>query len=343
VLDNDGDATTPDLTFAGDLNTGVYSSAADTINITTGGTVRVTLNTTQATLSGCQLLGDNAASASAPDYSFDGDPNTGIYSAGADQINMATGGTLRVSVSTTALTNTLPALGPNGSASAPTYSFSADPNTGMYGNGSDAILFATAGTARWAIASNGSISAQGNFGIITGSGTAAFPAVAFDGTDFNCGLFRIGNDNVGFSADGTLRWDYNTTRMLFAIDAVLADAGPTSTLSAGFRGAPQNTSLAAADYTLVLGDAGKHLYHTDAGTDTLTIPANASVAFPIGTVIVVVNGAGAGNLSIAITSDTLQRSDGTAGTGTRTVAASSTVQLLKTTATVWHLSGSGIS
>ena len=47
------------------------------------------------TMTGALLL-DNAASASAPDLSFDGDANTGIYSPGADQVAIATGGTGRL-------------------------------------------------------------------------------------------------------------------------------------------------------------------------------------------------------------------------------------------------------
>ena len=47
------------------------------------------------TMTGALLL-DNAASAAAPDLSFDGDANTGLYSPGADQIAIATGGNGRV-------------------------------------------------------------------------------------------------------------------------------------------------------------------------------------------------------------------------------------------------------
>ena len=41
----------------------------------------------------------NTGTVSLPAYSFQGDANTGIYSAGADQLNITTGGTLAVSVS----------------------------------------------------------------------------------------------------------------------------------------------------------------------------------------------------------------------------------------------------
>ena len=43
-------------------------------------------------------------SASAPGYTFTGDTNTGIYSAGADTLNLSTGGTLAMTVSSTQTT-----------------------------------------------------------------------------------------------------------------------------------------------------------------------------------------------------------------------------------------------
>lgn len=125
----------------------------------------------------------------------------------------------------------------------------------------------------------------------------------------------------------------------FTGDLVLADTGPGSTLSAGFKGAPQNEKN--EDYTFVLGDAGKHIYHSESTTArTYTIPANASVAFPIGTVITIVNGDGAGNITLAITSDTLRRGDGIDATGSRTIAENSMASVLKVADTLWYISGS---
>ena len=51
---------------------------------------------------------------------------------------------------------------------------------------------------------------------------------------------------------------------------------------------PQNAVSADGDYTLVIGDRGKHIYKT--GTGSIYIPTNASVAFPIGTCITLVTG-----------------------------------------------------
>lgn len=105
----------------------------------------------------------------------------------------------------------------------------------------------------------------------------------------------------------------------------------------------QNSQSAA--YTLVAADAGKHIYHPAADTTARiwTIPANASVAFPIGTVVTFDNDFGAGTITIAITTDTLVLV-GTAGsTGSRTLASGGQATAIKVTATRWRISGSGLT
>tara|TARA_R110000868_G_scaffold341007_1_gene601862 strand:- start:208 stop:1314 length:1107 start_codon:yes stop_codon:yes gene_type:complete len=109
----------------------------------------------------------------------------------------------------------------------------------------------------------------------------------------------------------------------------------------GFRNIPQNSQSAA--YTLVLADAGKHIYHptTDAVARTFTIPSNASVAYPIGTAITFVNMT-TQVVTIAITTDTMYLSD--AGTtGSRSLARYGSATALKLTSTTWLISGSGLT
>lgn len=96
------------------------------------------------------------------------------------------------------------------------------------------------------------------------------------------------------------------------------------------------------DYTLVLADAGKSIYHASPTAHTHTIPANASVAFPIGTAITFANGAGAGALTIAIATDTM-RLAGSASVGSRILAAVGTATAIKVAATEWFISGAGLS
>ena len=100
----------------------------------------------------------------------------------------------------------------------------------------------------------------------------------------------------------------------------------------------------SADYTFVLGDAGKLYIHPSADTTarTWTLPANASVAFAIGTTISIRNQNSAGIITLAITSDTL-RAVGSGSTGSRSVAPNGWVTLVKETATAWAVSGTGLS
>jgi hypothetical protein len=106
----------------------------------------------------------------------------------------------------------------------------------------------------------------------------------------------------------------------------------------GYRNIPQNAQ--SGNYTLIITDAGKHIYETGSST-TVTIPANASVAFPVGTVVTFINGA-ATAISIAITTDTMVLA-GTSSTGTRTLALAGMATILKYSSTAWLISGSGLS
>jgi len=131
--------------------------------------------------------------------------------------------------------------------------------------------------------------------------------------------------------------------------AFFTPAGPTAArtytfpdvdMSVGYLHIPQNSQSAA--YTLVLGDAGKHLLHPagDNIARTVTIPANASVAFPVGTTITFINEVN--TLTIAITSDTLVWAQDSS-TGSRTLAAMGLATAIKKTTTSWLISGTGLS
>lgn len=102
--------------------------------------------------------------------------------------------------------------------------------------------------------------------------------------------------------------------------------------SIGFRGLPQNAQTAS--YTLALADAGKHISNTTGG---FVIPANASVAFPVGTTIVLFNNSGS-TQTISITSDTLRQA-GTSNTGSRTLAVYGLATCVKVASTTWVVSG----
>jgi len=110
---------------------------------------------------------------------------------------------------------------------------------------------------------------------------------------------------------------------------------PDETFTVGYINAPQSTNT-----TLALTDQGKHVYFTGGSTATLTVPTNASVAFPIGTTILVVND-NSGNLTISGAGVTFQLANG--ATGNRTVATKGLATCLKTATDTWYVSGAGVT
>lgn len=112
------------------------------------------------------------------------------------------------------------------------------------------------------------------------------------------------------------------------------------TNSVGFRNIPQQ--LQNATYELVLADSGKHIYKDNTTAYTWTIPANSSVAFPIGTAITFVNGGASGNITIAITTDTM-RLAGAGTTGSRTLVGYGIATAVKVASTTWIISGTGLT
>jgi len=121
----------------------------------------------------------------------------------------------------------------------------------------------------------------------------------------------------------------------------LGNCTQDGTNTVGFLIIPQNSQSAA--YTLVLADAGKHIFHpsTDANARTYTIPANGTVAYTIGTAITFINMTSQ-VVTIAITTDTMYLSS--AGTtGSRSLAQYGSATAIKMTATTWLISGSGLT
>ena len=124
------------------------------------------------------------------------------------------------------------------------------------------------------------------------------------------------------------------------ITGFAATATTSSTAaSLGYLGLPQSATATTA--TLAIGDAGKHIYVTTTG-QTITIPANGSVAYPIGTTITFIAGSSATTVSIAIATDTMRLAGGT-NTGTRTLAANGMATAVKVAATTWYINGVGLT
>ena len=166
------------------------------------------------------------------------------------------------------------------------------------------------------------------------TGVTGTLAVANGGTGVTT---STGTGNVVLSTSPT----FTTPALGTPASGTLSSCTVDGTNLVGFLNIPQNSQSAA--YTLVLADAGKHIFHPvgDNNARTFTIPANSSVAYPIGTAITFINMAVA-NVTIAITSDTMYLSS--AGTtGSRTLAQYGSATAIKITSTNWLISGSGLT
>jgi hypothetical protein len=246
----------------------------------------------------------------------------------------------------------------------------------LYNNGTDVVnaidnlpsgatvggtaISTTTGTVTSVDVSGGTTGLTTSGGPVTGSGTitlAGTLAVANGGTgitSFGTGVATFLGTPSSANLAAAVTDETGSGSLVFATSPTLVTPAlgtPASgnlgsctadgTTSVGFRSIPQNSQ--SANYTLVLADSGKHIFHpvADNNARTFTIPANSSVAFPIGTALTFINMAVA-NVTIAITTDTLTLSP--AGTsGSRTLATNGSATCVKITSTQWLISGSGLT
>jgi len=181
---------------------------------------------------------------------------------------------------------------------------------------------------------------------LTTTGTAALWNTGLTtGTISIGGALTTGTLNIGSGTAGAKTVNIGTStgtvniNGTLTVNGTIADATTTTAArGVGYMGLPQNATTTGS-YTIVAGDAGGHIYAS--ATRTVTIPANGSVAFPIGTTLTFIAGAGA-TMTIAITTDTMYLA-GSGTTGSRTLAAYGIATAVKTTATTWLISGNGLT
>jgi hypothetical protein len=152
----------------------------------------------------------------------------------------------------------------------------------------------------------------------TGSGTAQL-------------LYNMRPSSHEFYTGGTERFRINSTGGITSSD--LSDA-------VGYKGLPQNQRTGA--YTLAISDIGKHLYVT-AGAFAVTIPADATLNFPVGAAITFVCEDAGKTIVPASGVALVLAGTGAATTGTRTLAIGAVATLIKVQANRWYISGSGVT
>jgi len=176
---------------------------------------------------------------------------------------------------------------------------------------------------------NGGTGATTLTGVVIGNGASAFTTVTAPSGAI------VGTTDTQNLTNKTL-----TTGNTLDAGTSVSDTGTIAAASPGFRGLPQ--VAITANHTLALTNAGKEIYISGTtAAQTVTIPANGTTAFPVGTIIQITNDSNQ-NWSIAITTDTLLWSPNNT-TGTRTLAAAGQATIRKVTSTRWWISGVGLT
>ena len=95
-------------------------------------------------------------------YGFTGDPNTGMFSSGANVVDLATNGISQFSVESAFISVDNPMFLPNGTRTAPAYSFTSAPTTGVYYDSStDMVCFSAGGDTAFAASEENNIAFGG--------------------------------------------------------------------------------------------------------------------------------------------------------------------------------------
>lgn len=217
------------------------------------------------------------------------------------------------------------------------------PVTGIYSPGTNQLGFATNST-QWGLlgpSGNWTLNTPNSGSTLTLNGAAGAPAEVIAGST------TAGSNGLNISA-GNNTTDYaitvsnaSNTATLFQVrgdgDVLAADQNLVLH-DVGWRDAPQR--MVSANTILQLGDRGGSVY-LQANSLVLTIPANATIAFPVGTMVSVFNSSFTG-CTIGIATDNLIWLP-SLGTGTRNLGAGSAVTLYKIAPTTWNVYGIGLS
>ncbi len=210
---------------------------------------------------------------SAPSLSFSGDPNTGLYSSGADAIGFAAGGAQVFNLTSTSFAS--PTTGGalitsgNGTAAAPTFSFTGDDDTGWFRPAANTLAASTAGTERVRIGSTG------NVGIGT---TGPLTTLDVSGASTTGGRLTISNTNTGIlSGDklGSLEfYTYDTSGTVgigSKIESVAEDAGAAYAIKLSSRDSSGNYGVMNLSSSGAVG-----FWDATPLSDTITIDSSSA-------------------------------------------------------------------
>ena len=217
-------STTPDTLK---VKTGSGTTAS---NYTTLGNIEANLgHATAASPTFTGNVGIPAGSSSSLPFRNSSDTDTGIYFGATNELDILAGNTDVHTFTSTASEPKLPLRGTNGTASAPSFSFSSDTNLGFYRSGTDTLSVTTGGSERLFVNSNGlTIKSQGDLRLADSSNSnfAAIQAPSNIGTNFTLTLpDNDGGSNDVLKSDGSGNLAWTTVAALLGFPSQSSQSG----------------------------------------------------------------------------------------------------------------------
>jgi hypothetical protein len=218
----DGSAAAPTYSFVNDPDTGVARIAANRFALVTGGVSAWQVDSAAQWFTDVATATIRGADGSAalPAYSFNSDPDTGIYRTGTNTIGFASAGSLVLSL------GSAQAYFLDGTAGSPGVSFLNDPDTGFYRINSGVIGIATNGGLRLAI---------DTVGVGVADGTISEPGLNFI-SDTNTGFFRPGADQLTLALGGTGYIRYTVQQTIVDNQLIGKGTATNDSANAGYIG-----------------------------------------------------------------------------------------------------------
>ena len=222
IVSQNSSATEPSPSYA-------YQRWADT----TAGVMKMRNGANNAWITLYQLDGEwstiafeNGTAAAPSIYFKDSGTDTGIYSPGADQLAVSTGGTVRLTTTTTGITSALPVDVPLGTAAAPSIAFTGDTNTGIYSPGADQLAISTGGTGRVFVDGTGEvgIGVPAPQDVIHAKGNSTYAGIIIDNSSATGGsafcAYRNGVQKAVFSTDSWFTGTVNDNAAIYSADGI---------------------------------------------------------------------------------------------------------------------------